>query len=102
MLDLKTPDVDAKKLKQNARIIGLTTIGGFIALLIFFYFFPIQVSVETIEQESRSTIGFDPLALTALKIWNGANLETQTFEIDQCNTAIRLTDFRWEITLNNC
>ncbi len=105
LLDLKeTTGIDTKMLKQTFRIIGLTTIGAFIALLIFSYFFPVQISVENIEQESKTTIGFDPLALTALKIWNGANLESQSVQLDECNKAERMDNdnVTWKITLKNC
>ena len=106
MLDLKTPELDKKKLKQTIRIIVLTTIGTFIALLIFGYFFPVQVSIENyvtnIEQENKTNIGFDPIALIALKIWNNTNLETQSIQIDGCNTGTRIDSTTWQITLKDC
>ncbi|KKL19538.1 hypothetical protein LCGC14_2464440 [marine sediment metagenome] len=106
MLDLKTPEIDNKNLKRNARIVGLTTIGAFIALIIFGHFFPVQVSIENyvtnVEQESKTNIGFDPLALTALKIWNNTNQETQSIELDSCNVGKRIDSVTWQITLKDC
>lgn len=109
MIDLKTPKSSSKQLKkieQTIRIIVLTTIGAFLALLIFGYFFPVQVSIENyvtnVEQENKTTIGFDPLAITALKIWNNTNQGIQTIEIDGCNTGTRLDTITWQITLKDC
>ena len=53
--------------------------------------------------DGTEKLDFNPLSFEALKLWNRANLTTQEFQIDACNTAIRLNDsYTWQVTLNNC
>lgn len=102
MLNLKTPDIDSKKLKQTIRIIVLTTIGAFIALLIFGHFFPAPLSIPKFVEPERASFGIDPLTLAGFKLWNSLNQETDTIDIDECNIAQRLGLYEWKFSIKDC
>lgn len=85
---------------QRIKIMGLVTfLSVFIALFIYFAVFPIQSN--TVESE-KTVLGVDPIAFEIAKNWNNLNQNQVEIQIDSCNTAKRIDEFTWQVTMKNC
>ncbi len=100
MTDIRS--IDPAKLQKSIRIISLMTIGTVIGLFIYFLVFPITIQTQSIPGESETRLTIDPFSLTLFKEWNIANQGVESFAIDECNTAERLGNLAWKITLGKC
>lgn len=87
--------------KQMIKILGVITfLSVFVALFVYFFLFPIKVN-ETVAPE-KTVIGIDPIAFEIAKNWNNLNPNQTVIEIDSCNTATRINETTWQITMRNC
>ena len=100
MTDIR--NIDPAKLQKSLRIISLITIGTVIGLFIYFLVFPINIQVQPSTQETQTTLTIDPFSLTLFKEWNITNQGVTSFAIDECNTAERIDNLAWQITLGKC
>lgn len=82
-------------IKQLAAIGFITS---FLALFVYFAIFPVKVT----PQIERTVIGVDPIAFEIAKGWNNLNQGQTTIQIDSCNTATRIDESTWQITMKNC
>ena len=80
---------------------AVTLISVFIALFVYFAIFPVKVSAS-VQSVEKTVIGVDPIAFEIAKTWNNLNQGQSVIEIDSCNTAIRIDESTWQITMKNC
>ncbi len=79
----------------------VTFISMFLALFIYFAVFPVKAS-GSIEFVEKTIIGVDPIAFEIAKTWNNLNQHQTVIGIDSCNTATRIDESTWQITMKNC
>ncbi len=88
--------LDDEEIIKKIVVIGFIT--SFLALFIYFAIFPIKV----VPQTEKTVIGIDPIAFEIAKNWNNLNQGQTSIQIDSCNTATRIDESTWQITMKNC
>ncbi len=81
-------------------MIAIVFTSVFVSLFLYFALFPIQTN--TVSVPEKTVIGIDPIAFEIAKNWNNLNQEQTIIQIDSCNTATRIDETTWQITMKNC